>query len=291
MEKLLHIDFSYILGDDPKHLKVEMKITEDMLQMLGGQNSESFKIFKKYCKEAYKLLRQRSSLWYILLTYLEFSVPSIDKFKYNSETIRNHVIERLIPGESDIEASMQIIDIVERSSYTTWGQNLVIGLIQLEILCVILKQVYLIVIHNLIWTYNIYESSDSINLRELSEDYTEKALRKEQLDKESFYNKLFNSKVRNERRALKKQTKQKREMYIYNYIRKRYPKEDPSNPSKEAKKAASDSFNNKIEGIIYFKNEEIKRKNNLRKKQLEKQAKQNQARLERTNNECLKNKN
>ena len=78
--KLLHIDFSYILGDDPKHLKVEMKITEDMLQMLGGQNSESFKKFKKYCKEAYKLLRQRSSLWYILLTYLEFSIPSIDKF-------------------------------------------------------------------------------------------------------------------------------------------------------------------------------------------------------------------
>ena len=59
----------------------------------------------------------------MLLTYLEFSIPSIDKFKYNSETIRNHVIERLIPGESDIEASMQIIDIVERSSYTTWGQN------------------------------------------------------------------------------------------------------------------------------------------------------------------------
>ena len=122
--KLLHIDFSYILGDDPKHLKVEMKITEDMLQMLGGQNSGSFKTFKKYCKEAYKLLRQRSSLWYILLTYLEFSIPSIDRYKYNSETIRNHVIERLIPGESDIEASMQIIDIVERSSYTTWGQNL-----------------------------------------------------------------------------------------------------------------------------------------------------------------------
>ena len=71
--------------------KSRNEITEDMLQMLGGQNSESFKIFKKYCKEAYKLLRQRSSLWYILLTYLEFSVPSIDKFKYNSETIRNQL--------------------------------------------------------------------------------------------------------------------------------------------------------------------------------------------------------
>ena len=147
-----------------------MKITEDMLQMLGGQNSESFKIFKKYCKEAYKLLRQRSSLWYILLTYLEFSVPSIDKFKYNSETIRNHVIERLIPGESDIEASMQIIDIVERSSYTTLDRTLVIGVIQLGILCVILKHLYLTVIHNLIWTYNIYMSQKSLNELLRSED-------------------------------------------------------------------------------------------------------------------------
>ena len=34
------------------------------------------------------------------------------------------MIERLIPGESDIEASMQIIDIVDRSSYSSWGQNL-----------------------------------------------------------------------------------------------------------------------------------------------------------------------
>lgn len=131
-------------------------------------------------------------------------------------------------------------------------------------------------------------SSDSINLRKLSEDYTEKALRKEHLDKESFYNKLFNSKVRNERRALKKETKQKREMYMYNYIKKRYPKEDPSNPSKQAKKAASDSFNNKIEGIITLKNEEIKRKNNLRKKQLEKRKAEEKARQERTNNECTK---
>ena len=91
------------------------------------------------------------------MTYLEFSVPSIDKFKYNSETIRNHVIERLIPGESDIEASMQIIDIVERSSYTTWGQNLsdwshTIG----NSMRNIKNEYILIVIHNLIWTYNIY---------------------------------------------------------------------------------------------------------------------------------------
>ena len=41
--KLLHIDFSYILGADPKNLDAEMKITQDMLNMLGGKSSNSFK--------------------------------------------------------------------------------------------------------------------------------------------------------------------------------------------------------------------------------------------------------
>jgi phosphatidylinositol 3-kinase len=122
--QLLHIDFSYILGDDPKNLEVEMKITEDMLNMLGGKNSSCFLEFKKYCSLAYKNIRLRSSLWYILLSYLVFSVPSIDNYKHTYRTIENHVIERLLPGETDNEASMQIIDIVERSSTNNWKQNL-----------------------------------------------------------------------------------------------------------------------------------------------------------------------
>ena len=112
--KLLHIDFSYILGDDPKNLKVEMKITQDMVNMLGGSDSKYFKIFKENCTLAYKKIRLRSSLWYILLSYLNFSVPSIDSFKYTESTIKDNIIEILLPGENDKEASMQIIDIVDR---------------------------------------------------------------------------------------------------------------------------------------------------------------------------------
>ena len=122
--RLLQIDFSYILGDDPKNLNVEMKITEDMLTMLGGTESESYQQLKKDCTEAYKHIRLRTSLWYILLSYLEFSAPVIDNYKYTKKLIENHIIEKLLPGENDIQASMQIIDIVERSSKTTWSQNL-----------------------------------------------------------------------------------------------------------------------------------------------------------------------
>ena len=60
----------------------------------------------------------------MLLSYLEFSVPVIDNYKYNKKVIENHIIEKLLPGENDTQASMQIIDIVERSSKTTWAQNL-----------------------------------------------------------------------------------------------------------------------------------------------------------------------
>ena len=122
--RLLHIDFSYILGDDPKNLQVEMKITEDMLMMLGGTNSESYNKLKVNCTDAYQRIRLRSSLWYILLSYLEFSTPVIDNYKYSKKMIQNHIIEKLLPGENDTQASMQIIDIVEKSSQGNWKQNL-----------------------------------------------------------------------------------------------------------------------------------------------------------------------
>ena len=121
---LLHIDFSYILGDDPKNLQVEMKITEEMLDMLGGISSKAYKKFKSNCLESYKKVRRRASLWYILLSYLVFSIPSIDNFKYNKQLIENHIIERLLPGENDKEATLQIIDIVDRSSRNSWKENL-----------------------------------------------------------------------------------------------------------------------------------------------------------------------
>ena len=121
---LLHIDFSYILGEDPKRLSEEMKITNDMLLMLGGYESRVFKEFKHSCKKAYEKIRARPILWYLLLTYLEFSVPAIDNYKYSEDIIKNHVLERLLPGGNDVEASTQIIEILERSSKNTWGQSL-----------------------------------------------------------------------------------------------------------------------------------------------------------------------
>ncbi len=122
--ELVHIDFSYLLGEDPKNVKVEMKITPDMLNMLGGKDSEQFQIFKQNCSEVYKIVRSRSSLWYLLLVFLAFTKPEIYPYHNEFDFIKRYVINRLIPGEFDDVTSMQINEIVDRSSDSTWTEYL-----------------------------------------------------------------------------------------------------------------------------------------------------------------------
>ena len=118
--ELIHVDFSYLLGDDPKHVKTEMRITPDILEALGGQGSASFTEFQELCSDVYRKLRTKSSFWYCLLMYLADASPRIVNFWGERARIQQHVLERLCPGELDSEASMQIVDIVKRSSHDTW---------------------------------------------------------------------------------------------------------------------------------------------------------------------------
>ena len=120
--ELVHIDFSYLLGEDPKNAAVEMKITPEMLTMLGGKSSRQFILFKKHCERVYKVVRGRSSLWYLLLSFLAFNKPEIKPYHNNYDFIKRYVINRLVPGEFDDVSSMQINEIVERSSESSWTE-------------------------------------------------------------------------------------------------------------------------------------------------------------------------
>tara|TARA_B110000008_G_scaffold278936_1_gene324207 strand:- start:2106 stop:2852 length:747 start_codon:yes stop_codon:yes gene_type:complete len=113
---IVHIDFSYLLGDDPKNISSEMRITPDMLELLGGKNSSTYIKFKKYCSSVYKKIRRHSSLWYLLLTYLAFSDPPIDNYRNNYDLIKLHVIDRLLPGEFDDQSSININKVLDESN-------------------------------------------------------------------------------------------------------------------------------------------------------------------------------
>ena len=110
--KIFHIDFDYLLGEDPKHVSVEMMITEDMLEMMGGRNSIHFKTFQRECEQAYVKIRQRSNLWYFLFMYLHLKYPD----KYSEKDVESYLIDKLVPGESNINANTEIVKIIRNSS-------------------------------------------------------------------------------------------------------------------------------------------------------------------------------
>ncbi|KOS22507.1 Phosphatidylinositol 3-kinase vps34 [Escovopsis weberi] len=57
-----HADFGYILGRDPKPFAPVMKLSKEMVDCMGGVQSEHYKQFKQYCFLAYTALRKSSNL-------------------------------------------------------------------------------------------------------------------------------------------------------------------------------------------------------------------------------------
>lgn len=65
--RLIHVDFGYILGNDPKPFPPPMKVTREMVEVLGGPQSPGYVAFKSYCCSAYHILREHASLWLTML--------------------------------------------------------------------------------------------------------------------------------------------------------------------------------------------------------------------------------
>lgn len=114
-----HVDFGYILGEDPKNIKKSMRITDDMVEAMGGRDSTTFHEFTSITRKAYDSMRLYSSFWYMLLSaeYIIFQ----DKKRPISK-IRNHIHDCFVPGEWDDEAGIRINQIVEDASHTSWRQ-------------------------------------------------------------------------------------------------------------------------------------------------------------------------
>lgn len=76
--KLFHIDFGYILGRDPKPLPPPMKLSKEMVEAMGGVQSEHYHEFRKLCYTAFLHLRRHSNLILNLFTLMvDANVPDI----------------------------------------------------------------------------------------------------------------------------------------------------------------------------------------------------------------------
>uniref|UniRef100_A0A182JSA1 Phosphatidylinositol 3-kinase catalytic subunit type 3 n=1 Tax=Anopheles christyi TaxID=43041 RepID=A0A182JSA1_9DIPT len=76
--KLFHIDFGYILGRDPKPMPPPMKLSKEMVEAMGGINSEYYNAFRKLCYTAFLHLRRHANVMLNLFGLMvDASVPDI----------------------------------------------------------------------------------------------------------------------------------------------------------------------------------------------------------------------
>ena len=121
---LAHIDFSYLLGHDPKNIEsTEMKITSGMVDMLGGYDSDEFKQMKSFCSDAYTNIRKYTYFWYALFRYLPVSTPPIYPHSGDLKALQTHVNSRLMPNSTDEQVKVAIIKSVDSNS-DSWKSSI-----------------------------------------------------------------------------------------------------------------------------------------------------------------------
>eukprot|EP01062_Namystynia_karyoxenos_P057422 TRINITY_DN4846_c0_g1_i1.p1 TRINITY_DN4846_c0_g1~~TRINITY_DN4846_c0_g1_i1.p1 ORF type:complete len:1254 (+),score=291.79 TRINITY_DN4846_c0_g1_i1:101-3862(+) len=119
---LVHIDFGFILGQDPHWLDCRPKLRREMVAAMGGPDSCSYQRFVGKCAAFFSLVRRESGLLLALLHGL--SHAKCDDGTYlltggrdprSVEASLEYVAARLMLGASEAEASQHMTAVVARS--------------------------------------------------------------------------------------------------------------------------------------------------------------------------------
>ena len=108
--ELFHIDFSYLLGDEPAtkatlaSFAPTLKLTVEMQEAMGGQSSQTYAEFKEVSAGLYDKARKEAKSFYYCLWALVASKC------FSVEHLRNHVVHAFLPGETSAQAKISILN-------------------------------------------------------------------------------------------------------------------------------------------------------------------------------------
>jgi hypothetical protein len=109
---LFHIDFGYILGQDPKYTtNKSLRVTPEIINVIGGQNTENYRRFSECCTQIYTCLRRHVNLFSNLLSVVPLIDPAISE-----EMIMHEIFDRFEVGENNLEAATHMDLKVRRDS-------------------------------------------------------------------------------------------------------------------------------------------------------------------------------
>jgi phosphatidylinositol 3-kinase len=117
---LFHIDYGYILGHDPKPLTPAMRITQDIVDVMGGESGKDFQTFRHYCTAIYNCLRKYTAIFMSMLLLMTEDGLNLDFNKYRKDRLKEEILSRFVPSETAQEAEAQLLIRIDDSyrSYT-----------------------------------------------------------------------------------------------------------------------------------------------------------------------------
>ena len=107
---LFHIDFSYTLGFDPKkQFAPEIRITPQMIEVLGGDKSEYYIQYQLLCRSSFMIIKR---YW---LIYRELLIPlSMIDGQFTEDRINNYINGRFMTNlntkNADIQFNIMLLD-------------------------------------------------------------------------------------------------------------------------------------------------------------------------------------
>lgn len=110
--ELFHIDYGFILGKDPRPMKSPyMRISEGMLDAIGGYHSEEYVQFKDLCYQIYDISRRHVNTFVALLSLLpkQNVGGTWTNPKISDSRVLREIVKRFAPGET-YEKAKSILD-------------------------------------------------------------------------------------------------------------------------------------------------------------------------------------
>ncbi|CDS39923.1 phosphatidylinositol 3 kinase catalytic subunit [Echinococcus multilocularis] len=101
--QLFHIDFSFILGYDPKLMAPEVRLTKDMIEAMGGAKTPTFNNFVNICVTAFLSLRRHANLFLTMLSLVQDA--GIKDIARDPMKARDFVKERFCLDETEERAA------------------------------------------------------------------------------------------------------------------------------------------------------------------------------------------
>ena len=108
---LFHIDYTFLLGDDPKLYAPIIRIIPDMVDVIGGENSYNYLEFKKICNQCFNILKNNTDI----ITQILYLLTLIPDTNININKLENEILKRFNPSGLQQETDIQLNTTIESS--------------------------------------------------------------------------------------------------------------------------------------------------------------------------------